>query len=171
MSLLKNIKAGTKCRKVVTFPGTDKKFDFRLISEQDKQSGNFAADALYKENAISFHNVNDYQNEKTLQQLYRACVELGTDTAIAENITEFRSLLTGRERDILVEEYNQFDEEFNPSPDTMSNEEFDKLVHDLKKKPMETVGSCSSLPTLRRLCIFLEKQLSTSQKVSGSISM
>jgi hypothetical protein len=171
MSLLKDIKSGVKCRKLVTFPGTDKQFEFRLISEQDKQNGNFAADSLYKETTIGFHNINDYQSEKTLQQLFRACVEVGTDTPIAANISEFRSLLTGRERDLIVEEYNAFDEEFNPSPDTMSNEDFDMLLCDLKKKPIETVGSCLSLQTLRKLVLYLEKQLRISQTDSGSTSM
>lgn len=170
-SFLKSIKSGTKIRKVITFPGTDKQFEMRLLSEEDKRQAVFAADNLFREIPVAFHNVADYQHERTIQQLYRACVEVGTDTPIADSVSEFRSLITGPEMDILVDEYNAFDKENNPSPNTMTAEEFDKLIFELKKNSSETIGNISSLSTLRRLSIYLANQLATLQKDSGSTSM
>jgi hypothetical protein len=170
MSFLKNLKSGSNLRKTVTFPGTDKQFELRLLSEEDKRQAVFAADSVFKDNPVGFHNVNDYQNERSIQQLYRVCVESGTDTPIAANIAEFRSLLTGPEKDILVDEYNAFDSENNPSPNTMTAEEFDKLIFDLKKNLKETIGNISNLSTLRQLSIYLANQLATLQTDSGSTS-
>jgi hypothetical protein len=172
-NLLKKIKAGQANRRRLRWPGTDIDIELRLLSVQDSLDASLAADRLYKdnENAVGFHNVSEYQLEKTIQQLYRACVEPGTNTPVVDSIAEFRRLVNGRERDMLVDEYSALDSECNPSPDTMSADEFDALVQNLKKKPSETTGSISSLSTLRRLCTFLASQPAHSPADSGCTSM
>lgn len=171
MSLLKLLKSGTNIRKKTTFPGTDKEFEFRLLTEQDKFESNFAADLLYKDHQIAFHNVGDYQNEKTNQMLFRACVESGTDIPIAQDMSEFRKYITGPERDILVDEYTAFDKECNPSPSNLTEAEFDKLLFEVKKNAAMTIGNCTSLHTLRRLSLYLASQPLPSPTDSGFTSV
>lgn len=171
MSLLATIKAGKKIRLLVTFPGTDKQFEFRLLSEQDKLDAALQTDLVYKDTPVGFHNNNDYQNEKINQQLYRVCVEVGTDKPIADSITEFRKFMTGRERDLLIDEYNDFDQKHNPSPNTLSAEEFDRLMFDLKKKPEQTIGSILNLHTAKQVITSLVSQPAILPKDNGSTSM
>jgi hypothetical protein len=172
MGLLQKIKAGTSNRRTINWPGTDTQIDLRLLSNRDELDSTLAADRLFKdsEDRIEFHNLDAYQTERTMQQLWRACVEHGTDTPIAESIAEFRKLVTTHERDALVDEYNTLAEQCNPSPRELSDDEFDSLVAQLKKKPKETAGSISSLSTLRRLCRYLAFQPATSPRDSGSTS-
>lgn len=171
MTLLAKIKAGKNVRKTVLFPGTNQPLDFKLLSEQDKLDAGLQTDLLFKDTSVGFHNHNDYLNEKTTQLLYRACVETGTTTPIAGTITEFRKLITGRERDLLIDEYNEFDQEFNPSPNALSAEEFDKLMFDLKKKPETTIGTILNLQTARRVITSLVSHPAISPKDNGSTSM
>jgi hypothetical protein len=170
MSLLATLKSGKQIRKTVTFPGTDVQFEFRLLSEQDKFDAALQTDMLYKDNPVGFHNHNDYLNEKTTQQLFRACVIAGVDLPIAASITEFRKLITGNERDILIDQYNEFDRENNPSPNTLTKDEFDKLMFDLKKKPEQTIGSILNLQTARKVITSLVSQPVILPKDNGSIS-
>lgn len=167
-SFLKTILAGKKIRKLVTFPGTDQQFEFRLLSDQDKFEAAMQADILFKEVGVNFHNIERYHYEITKQELYRACVECGKETPIAASIIEFRALTTGRIHDILVDEYNVFDQEFNPSPMTMSDSEFDKFMFQLKKTPDQMIGNISSLPIARKLIKSLVSQLQSSLKDNGS---
>lgn len=170
MSLLATIKAGKKIRLLVTFPGTDKQFEFRLLSEQDKLDAALQTDIIYKDCPVGFHNHNDYLNEKTNQQLYRTCVEVGTDKPIADSITEFRKLMTGSERDLLIDQYNEFDQQYNPSPNTLNEPEFDQLIFNLKKKPEQTIGNILSLQIAKRVIISLVSQPAILPKDNGSTS-
>lgn len=172
MSFLKELKAGVDNKIVVRFPGTETEVELHVLSNQDTLDASLAADRLYKDQEIrvGFENIKDYESERTTQLLFRAMRVPGTGKTIADNITEFRSLLTVAERAALVDEYNALDERCNPSPETLPAEKFDALVEDLKKKPQETIGSISSMSTLRRLALFSASQAWPSPKDSGSTS-
>lgn len=155
MSLLQQLKSGTNAQITVMIGAGE--IGMRLLSEQDMLDASMAADRLFADAKIpvTFQNVAMYEAEKTTQQIYRACVEPGTGNPVAENITEFRKLLSTSERAALIEAYNEFDQKMSPSPRAMPQDEFDALVFQVKKTPNETVGSISSLSTLRRLCSYL----------------
>jgi hypothetical protein len=171
-SLLEKIKAGARNRKEIKFPGTDIKVALRVLSNQDTLDAALAADRLYKAEDIpvGMQNIGEYESEKTTQQLYRALSDPENGGPIAPSITEFRKNLTPGERAALIEEYNAFDAECNPSPDTMPADEFDRLVEDVKKKPEATIGNISSMHALKRLALFLACPPSTSPKGNGRIS-
>ena len=172
MSLLSKLKAGKLNHKDICYPGTDRQIRLVLLSEQDTLDSALAADRLFKKEdvAVAFHNINAFENEKSTQMLYRSCRNIETGDKIADSITDFRQLLTNEERNVLISEYNLLAAECNPDPVEMPAEEFDALVETIKKNPSQTIGSISSLKTLKRLSLFLVEVLLNSQQASGSTS-
>lgn len=172
MSLLAKLKAGKENRKCVNFPGTETQIALHVLSEAQEQEAEFAATSLFQSSSIviGHHNIDAYQSENTLQKLFLSCRNPDTGDRIAENIAEFKKHLTTAERDLLVEAYNDLVQECNPSPQTMPQDDFDALVDEVKKKPQQTIGSISSISTLKRLALCMAEQLATSPKGSGSTS-
>jgi hypothetical protein len=172
MSSLKLIKAGAANRRRIKWPGTDTDIELRVLSNAQISDASLAADTLYRKQGVSvaLHNLDDWRREMTVQQLFRACVEPGTDTTVAATITEFRELCTRTEADLLVQEYSALEQEANPSPETLSEEQFDALIAEVKKKPEQTIGSISNIATLKRLASFLANQQYNLPTDSGSTS-
>lgn len=160
---LADLRAGVRMRKTIPFPGTQQQVDLKVLTNAEEQDAEFAAENVFKtaKIGIEFHNVNNFNHEITVQKLYRSLRETGTDHPIAASITDFKSNITPIECDLLVEELNAFLEEFNPSPMTMTAEEFDGVVEGLKKNPSQTIGNISSFATLKRLALCLVQQLPT----------
>jgi hypothetical protein len=171
--LLHRIKQGVKNHKTIPFPGSDNLVKMYLLSEKDTFEATVAAEQLFRSQKveINFHNVNAYENEKAVQMLYRSLIDPENNEPITESITEFRKLLTNEDRNLLIEEYNSLVEECSPSPKNMSIEEYDRLVELLKKNPVETIGNCSSLLTLKKLSMYLAEQLQSLQKDNGPTSL
>ena len=170
--LLSRIKAGLKNHKITSFPGTDVQVRINLLSESDILDAVAAADQMFKAKTlvVAFHTVNAFENEKAVQMLYRALRDADNVEPLATTITEFRKLLTSEYRAALIEEYNGLSEECSPSPLTLPADEFDRLVESVKKNASETIGSVSSLLTLKRLTLCLAEELASLQKDSGPIS-
>jgi hypothetical protein len=170
--MLKMLKAGQANRRRVQWPGTDTDIELRLLSNAQISEASLAADALYNKQGVSvqLHNLDDWRREMTIQQLFRACVEPGTDTPVAATVAEFRELCSRTEADLLVQEYEALEQQTNPSPQEMSADEFDALLEQVKKKPQQTIGSISNIATLRRLSTCLASLLWTSPKASGATS-
>lgn len=141
-TLLARLKAGKHNYKDVVFPGTGTTIRIQILSNQDTHDAAIAADRLFRELevAIGFHNVTDFANEKTTQELYRACIDPETKKRIAASVTEFRTLTTPEERNWLIEQYNALAEECNPSPVSLTNEEFDAIVEKVKKSRRRRLG-------------------------------
>jgi hypothetical protein len=171
-SLFEKIKAGSKNERSVLWPGTEHQVLIRVLSNQDTLDASIAADRFFKESdtAVAFQNVGVYEAERDTQELYRACLDPETKKPVAPSIADFRRLLSNGVRQVLIDEYNRIDEECNPRPDRMSNEEFDALLESLKKKPEEILGKISSFATLKKLCLFLASPPVTSLKDNGSTS-
>jgi hypothetical protein len=171
-NLLATIKAGIKNSKQIFFPGTDKMIIVHVLSNQDILYAAIEADRLFKteEVPVGFHNMQDFETEKDTQRLYRALRDPEYGKPLTPTITEFRQLITQGERAALIDEYNSLDQECNPHPDEMPIAEFDALVETLKKNPVQAIGKVSSISTLKKLAIFLAKQLWNSQTDSGSTS-
>lgn len=168
--LLQRLKLGSDNVKLIDWPGTTKKVALKILSQQDQQLAAFETERHFKSNKIdvSMVTAEEYENEKATQILYRSLKDpekLGE--AIAGTITEFRSLITREEKKLLIDSYLTFESECSPSPDNLSDEEFDRLITDLKKNPAQTLGNITSIHTLRRLLHTTVSQLSSLPRGNG----
>jgi hypothetical protein len=111
--------------------------------------------------------VDEYETEKANQMLWRVLCDPATGEKLTKTIVEFRTSLTRDERCALVGEYVMFERDVSPNPENMTDEEFAAFVEDVKKKPDETLGNCSSSSTLKKLATTLVSQLANSQPPSG----
>lgn len=171
MSLLEKLKAGTNNRKTVKWPGTDEDIIVRVLSDAERQAASFDTERLFKQQCIepSMSTIDVYEAEKTTQILFRALSDTG-GKPLADSINEFRDKITIAEKDILVDEYNDLEKECSPDPGKMSDEEFNSLIEELKKNPMQTISSVSNMRTARRLITFLANRLPSLQPDNGSTS-
>ena len=159
--LLETLKLGTDHVKLINFPGTDKKVAIRILSTHDLQMATFATERLFKSEKIEVNMVSaaEYDAEKAIQILYLALKDpQNLDQSICKNVTEFRKALTKNERDILIDEYITFEKDCSSSLDMLSNEEFDRLVAEVKKKPETIQTNSLSTATLKRLITTLASQ-------------
>jgi hypothetical protein len=160
--LLSRLKLGSDNIKLVDFPNiNNQKIALRILSQKEIQEASFATERHFKSEKIELNMVtaSDYDTEKSVQMLFRALRDPEKlQESISATITEFRSLLTRQEISALADEYLAFESECSPSLDTLSGDEFDKLVSDLKKKPEQTIGNITSLQMLRRLLLTMVKQ-------------
>jgi len=141
---------------IIKFPGTDQNAALRVLSNADIQDAVFATENHFKTKKmeISTTTIEAYEDENTTQVMFRALRNPDNpDQPFATSVDELRSLLTRDEKDILVEQYNEFEKEVSPSTETLTNAEMDDLFATLKKKP-ET-GSALNSATLRKLIIYL----------------
>jgi hypothetical protein len=173
MSLLESLKAGKDNLKIVKFPGTDHKVAIRVLSNKEIQEAEFATAQLFKKEGIEYGPavVEVYEKEKTLRLLHSALRDPeDPSTPFAANVEELRALTTAAEKEALVDEYMNHQEECAPDLDEMSGEEFSELLDKVKKRPEETALNISSIDLLRRLVVSMASHVSSLQKASGSTS-
>lgn len=168
--LLEKLKAGIQNAKRLKWPGTDVDIDIRVLSEHDHHEASMAADRIYKvaDINVGVENVDNYEAERTVQLLWRAVRNPETGGHVAKNITEFRTLLTRDARNILVDELNAFERECSPSPENLTDEQFDELFARVKKNAAETITSVSSISLAKRLIVCLAAPQQTLPADSGS---
>jgi tRNA(Met) C34 N-acetyltransferase TmcA len=168
--LLERLKAGTDNRKTIPFPGTDTKVVIRPLSEAERQAAHFATEQHFRNKGIdvTMSTVEAYEAEKTIQLLYKA-VSDEEGNSLAATVRRFAELLTINEKNALVDEYMAHEMDSSPNPETLSEEEVDEILEDLKKN--QTIpGSVSSMSTARQLITSLANRLRTLQQASGSTS-
>lgn len=159
--LLQRLKQGSAATKMVMWPGTKQGVLMHVLSQQEHQDATFATERLFKSDKIDVNLVtaNEYESEQVTQMLYRALRDPEKpQEPIASSITDFRRALTKDEKKYISDEYLAFESEISPSPDNLSNDEFDKLLSDLKKNASQTVGSISSTATLKKLLLTMASQ-------------
>ena len=169
-SKLEKLKAGKRNIKVVAFPGTEAKVGIRVLTLQDEQDAAFATEQVFKAEEIVYSSatVEPYEREKTIQLLWRALRDPeNPDRPFADTVEELRELMTTEEKDILVDEYMAHQSECSPSLDSITDEEFEGLLEEVKKSP-ELVSSSSDICLLRRLASTLAVRLATLQTESSS---
>lgn len=156
MSSLEKLLLGTENVRPIRWPGTDVTVSLRVLNQQDLQEASFATERLFQAQKLPYNTwlFDTYQGEQETQILYRALREPETNQPLFPNISEFRKALTYETKKILIEEYLAHNKECSPSPDGLSDSEFDRLTEDLKKKPAETVGALTNLSTVKRLLLF-----------------
>ncbi|TCS38478.1 hypothetical protein EDC30_102217 [Paucimonas lemoignei] len=168
--LLAKLKAGRDALGTVEVNGV--KLGLRILVEQDYQEAGLAADALLAEHntELSLSNSEVFEAEKTIQLIARAAVDPANKQPVFPTADEARSTLARHDKDRIIEKYLEHEKKFSPSYRTLSDEEFDALIEEVKKNPETTRLNDLSGDLLRRLTATLASQLSSLQKDSGSSS-
>lgn len=155
MGILEKIKAGSNHYRETVWPGSDDPILLRVLNMQDYNNIFIETDKLFQGVVINLVNADDYNSERENFMLFYSLTDIETKNPIFKNITELRKVLTPEVREILAEELDALHVQVSPDPYTVSDSEFDKLLHDLKKNSALTVGSVSNIHTLRKLVCYL----------------
>lgn len=157
--ILERIKAGTKNRTTIRWPGSESEVTLRVLSKDELHQATFQAHHHFKRQDIpvATHTIETFKDEETIQILYRALRGTGeeADKPLSSSIDSFRALVSMDEISELADAYEAFQNECSPSMEKMSGDEFERLLAELKKKPEMIVSSVSSIGTLRRLLLSL----------------
>jgi hypothetical protein len=160
--LLSTLKAGTDNVKLIKFPKSETPIALKILNQKELQDAAFCTERLFKTEKIDVNLMTseEYSSEKATQILFR-CIRdpENLEQGIAPNITVFRASLTRNEKEYLIGEYLAFEKDVSPSPDNMSNEEFDKILLDVKKNPEDITGKIFSSSMLKKLITTLVSQL------------
>lgn len=170
------LKAGKTRVKVIKFPGTEEDIGITVLTENEMQEASFAAEALFKSKEIEVKaaTVQAYASELNSQMLYRALVnpaKRGADglcERFFKSAEELKSLLNRGVKDILVSEYNAFEDETNPEILNLTDENLALLGETVKKRP-DFLNSLS-FRTLSLLTVYLVSRHVTSPGDSGCTS-
>ncbi len=169
-SLLAQIKAGKRNVKVLDYPGVEGlQVALRVLSNQEIQDAILAAEQLFKERGLEITDSNRdaYSDERATQVLARALREPeNPNKPFAASAKELRGLLEKEEKDLLLQEYYDFEQAVSPRINRMTEEEFEELWSSLKKSPelSSALNSC----TLSGLITYLASRPANSQTGSGS---
>jgi len=157
-NILEQLKLGTANVRLIDFPGTTRKVALRVLSIAERQEAVFSTERHFKAEKIetSMVTANEYDAEVATQMLFRALrdPEKLTD-AICPTLIQFRQLISRDEREMLMDSYLAFEKEVSPTPETLSGDEFDRVVSELKKKQDITILNSLSIHTLRKLVLIL----------------
>lgn len=151
-TLLQRLKQNTPSKKL-TWPGTEEEITLTVANSHVHATASLKAAEMFKDVHISYHNMDDFNQEKLVQLLHR-CVSDSEGKTFC-SISEFKALVNGELLTWLDEQHALLEEDYSPNVDNMSEDEFDKLVEDLKKKPEETLSGVCSIYVLRRLIMYL----------------
>jgi len=158
---LQEIKAGTRNAKTIYWPGTTAEVVLRIVSKQESQEASFAADARFAREKlkVEWHNLEIFQEERSIQILYRALREVDTNAPLASSVEVFKSLVSTEDISALAMAYADFEAEVGGNLESATDAEVELMILELKKKPEQILGSVSSSATLKRLLRTLVAQL------------
>lgn len=171
-NLLSRIKLGTKNEKLVKWPGSEELVAMHVLSLQERQEAAFATERHFKSSSVEVNlaTAPDYDEEKAIQLLWRALRDPKTQEQLCKPIDTFRALINREEKGALIDEYLTFERDCAPSPDNLTDDEFDRFIAEVKKTPDETLSGSYSTALLKKLCMSLVSQLAIalSPNLSGS---
>lgn len=169
--LLEKLFQGEKNKKQTTWPGTDNEIYIRVATEKDLSDVITECDATYKERAGMWaYNAAYYDAEKANRILHKVVTFDPDGKDRIGTYDQFITKLTPEIRDVLEDLQTSFQDECSPDPDAMSEEDFEKLIEEVKKKPNEAVNVLCSIFVLRRLSIYLVNQVLSLQQANSSDS-
>jgi hypothetical protein len=122
-----------------TWPGTNLALQLRVLLGDEVQAA-LAAAYLHFRDVLkvppdSLQTVQPFEDEVALQLLHRACRDPENAAAtFAISDADLRDNTTVDERVLMVREYEAIAAVANPSPDSLSPEEFAAIVDAVKKK-------------------------------------
>lgn len=156
ISLLEKLKAGKRNVRVIKFPGADQDVAIQALSNADLQDSLFATENYFRDKDIEVGSttIEAYEDENSTQILFRALRDPEEPSRpFASTVDQLRNLISRDEKDILIEQYNDFEKEVSPKERDLSEDEMDALFEELKKTP-ETGNDLSSA-MLKRLIVYL----------------
>lgn len=160
---------GSKNSKLINWPNSNEQVVLKILSVQDEQDAKFCTDLLFKQSKIdvTFVNSDEYASETFTQILYRALRDpKDMSKPICESISKFKMLLTNELKLYLFDEYQSFARECSPSPDNMTDDEFDRILQSVKKNPSLIYSENYSLNMLKKLIHFMVSLPENAQKHS-----
>lgn len=160
---LEAIKRGIKNSKLVVWPGTSVQVVMRILSKDEAQEAFFAAEQRFAREKITvqWHNLEEFQEERAIQQLFRALRDTDGEAPLATSAEMFRALVTTNDINSLAGAYSEFEAEVGGNLEMATDEEIDLLLSELKKKPEQVLGTVSNIGTLKRLLRSLVAQQAT----------
>jgi hypothetical protein len=172
MSRFEKLKLGTRNIKNIKYPGSAEDVTLKILSNADIQDAIFATERFFKatDMTVSSTTLDAYEDERTTQILFRALRDPDDPKKpFAPSADELRKQMSKDEKTLLSGEYTAFEQECSPSLEKMTEEEFDALWEEVKKKPQIQLNSLN-LGTQIRLLRYLASRPSTSPTHSGSTS-
>lgn len=160
MSLIAQLKQGTKNSRDTVFPGTETKIKIRVLSCAESQVCGLAAEKWmekHQEAQYSTFNAALFNDENSIQVLFVA-LSTPDDKPIAADIHEFRANITEPQLEALLNEYNSLQDECAPEVALMNQKNFNSIVEEIKKKPEETIGKLSNTFLLKKLLLIMASQ-------------
>lgn len=157
MSALDKIRAGIRNQTEIFWPGTQEKVRLRVLSKEEILLAIAAAQSRFDflKIPIAFHTVEAFEDEKTIQMLYRALSDAENGKPLSPSVDVFRATVTKDEASELVQAYEAWEAEVSPNSERMDDAQFASFYEALKKKPEEIAGCVSSIALARRLLVSL----------------
>ncbi|HOX49887.1 MAG TPA: hypothetical protein PKY05_00255 [Fibrobacteria bacterium] len=140
---LEAIKRGIKNSKVVLWPGSTVEVVVRILSKQEAQEAFFAAEQRFQREKVQvqLHNLEEFQEERAIQQLFRAVRDVDGGAPLATSVEVFRSLISRDDVDRLTEIYSAFEDEVGGNLESATEEEVEILLSELKKSQRQFLGA------------------------------
>lgn len=164
---LRAIRRGTNTVEVYNFPFLDAgRIGIRVLTQDEI----FRSTIFWKQEAEkldSREDVNVVINFTTRELLRKACFVWETDTKFFKSTDEVGELSVD-ETDALFDLYNRTQEKYAPAQSLETEEEFQELISDIKKKSVR--GKSLSSYTLEKLVHFLAVGWLKLQNDNGTIS-
>jgi len=171
MSLIEQLKAGTRNTRTIPWPGREDSITLRILTEAEIEEAQFEVERRFKAAQIEFSaaTMDAYQASQNTAILARAIVDPETGKRMFKQTDELAQLPAfASAKAILIEEWNALDNESNPALKKMTDEEYDKLFTEVKKTP--SISNFLNSTTLRGLITYLASLPATSPAGSGSTS-
>jgi len=108
---------------------------------------------------VGMHNIDDFEMDKEDQYLLMTVVDVETGILIFDDVQTLRESLNKATRDSLLAEAEEWQEECSPNLSNLSEEEFDEVLEQVKKKPDQATLNELNLHTLKKLVHTLASQL------------
>lgn len=168
-SLIEKFKAGLNHRKTISVPGIEgEKIKLRILSSGEQQDAELDAELYYRkernkeEVPVNTANYDSFEAEKVRQVLYRAISTL-KDEPLCDSMSEFREIISEEQRELLSNEYLVYEGERSPIRSCQTDEEYDALIKDIKKKPALAILNIYDISLLKRVITTLVPEEPTSQ--------
>lgn len=151
MGLLERLKAGVNNTRSVLFLGET--LTLRVLSEAELQQCRSGAEQVRGSLGLDDETV---MLETVLRQLYKAVTD-SEGKALSETFDSFKAAISRSEREYLVDQYLELEQECSPCPEMLTVPEYEQLKEEVKKSP-DMLLSPSSIALLKKLTAYLASQ-------------
>lgn len=166
MDILTRLSGSHSARRRVTVMGAT--IALRVLTEKDYAECGLAAHAEFGKDDITATNVDLFEACKSNHLLARAVLDPATGQPVFRDAQHLAEVLARPVRQQLIAEYLAFEREYSPAH--VTEEDLEKIIEEVKKKPELMLSLDLDSASLRRLGRILVGQLANSPSASGSSS-